>query len=579
MDSLQALTEFRTSQAQYLRNLLPRRPEIALQAYQPVNSFPSPAWEVDSRAIRANMRIAASLDEIDAAALTPRDYATLQTMRWEIDQTTEAASYADLDFSLISPRRTPLRDVVSVLLEHPLGTVADAERYLYLLEGLAFWFEDARAALSQRAGRGRYPSREALADFTRFMSRFRDLQLAGALRVADSRLTTIDSSGHESFRNFEREALDLRIRPQMDSLVAFLTGDYATHAVVRPGLWQEAGGKEFYRHLLRRNLGLEVEPEEAHKAGIAMLTRLDSLKRVTRQRMGWSKSEAEYVRFLQQRDDLPPLTLDQVIARVQTSLVRMRDSLGSRVRTLPAAMPRVRAATPMEALLHPEGLVIPSAYADSAATLVITPGWGGKAAQLEGESHYFRWGWPGRALAAAVAYSVESVSFAVVAHPSRTTEAGWGEYAASLAGEMGYYNDPAAAYGRLMQESLNAAWLVVDTGVHYFGWGKPQALALLRLNSVATDAELDSMFTARVIQDPGSAGAGAIGLREISAMREWMKSRLRDDFKLDAWHQELLSMGPLPLPVLAAHLEWWSWDTARQRREERAKQAAKPAKR
>jgi uncharacterized protein (DUF885 family) len=53
-------------------------------------------------------------------------------------------------------------------------------------------------------------------------------------------------------------------------------------------------------------------------------------------------------------------------------------------------------------------------------------------------------------------------------------------------------------------------------------------------------------------------------------MRTWMQRLLGDAFNVKAWHAEVLSLGPVPLPVLAAHLEWWGWN-------ERRKQAAAAA--
>jgi uncharacterized protein (DUF885 family) len=50
-----------------------------------------------------------------------------------------------------------------------------------------------------------------------------------------------------------------------------------------------------------------------------------------------------------------------------------------------------------------------------------------------------------------------------------------------------------------------------------------------------------------------------LGAREFAAMRAWMQGALGSDYSGPAFHAELLSLGPGPLPVLAAHLEWWEW--------------------
>ena len=176
----------------------------------------------------------------------------------------------------------------------------------------------------------------------------------------------------------------------------------------------------------------------------------------------------------------------------------------------------------------------------------------------------FRWTWPGAALAATASYAGDSLSPFVLLHPSAATQMGWAEYGASLAGELGMYAHPLDAYGQLLHEGWNAALLTADTGLHYYGWSRQQALAVLRPYSVLSDVALDSTFVEQVVQAPGHAGVATIGAREYAAMRAWMQRVLGASFDESAWHAAVTSLGPVPLPVLAAYLEWWGWSERRR---------------
>jgi uncharacterized protein (DUF885 family) len=176
-----------------------------------------------------------------------------------------------------------------------------------------------------------------------------------------------------------------------------------------------------------------------------------------------------------------------------------------------------------------------------------------------------RLGQPGRALQRPVVLAHDSLAPLRALVESRAFVEGWQEYAAALAGEAGGYSEPLDAYGRLLDEGFAAALLVVDTGVHYLGWSRAQAMTVLRRYSLESDAALDSLFVEHVVNDPAGAAARVLGAREIAAQRTWMARELAPDFDLRAWHATVLREGALPLPIEAAHLEQWLYEVRRAR--------------
>jgi uncharacterized protein (DUF885 family) len=142
---------------------------------------------------------------------------------------------------------------------------------------------------------------------------------------------------------------------------------------------------------------------------------------------------------------------------------------------------------------------------------------------------------------------------------------GWALYAESLGYEMGFYTDPYSKFGNLSAEMHRAARLVVDTGIHAFGWTREQAIAYLEDNAGLTHdfavAEVD-----RYIVLPGQATAYKIGELKIKALRAKASAELGDKFDLRRFHNALIDNGAVPLDLLDELIaEWIAAERARVR--------------
>ncbi|MCC6318047.1 MAG: DUF885 domain-containing protein [Gemmatimonadaceae bacterium] len=554
----------------YWRLVLPSRPDLAATVGRPIEALVSPVLSADDHsASRTAIRVIDQLETVDARALSPTDYATMQTLRWEVESAAEAQAFASIDFSLLSPARSALRVPLEVSTRLEFASTMDLDRYLFLLDGIAFWLLDARNALELRARDQAFASRDAVRAFRGLLDSLRAVVRRGELRIGDDRLTAIAPAHVAQFRGEEARAITEQIGPAIDSLTAYL-GQYEARSMLRPGLWQYPGGKEFYRHLLRRHLGVEIEPEDAHRVGLAEARRIDSLLIAVRRRLGWNGSVAAFHDSLRQLPAFAPVSAESAMAHLHATLAAMRDSIVTRIDAPLSQTPDIRMATPLEQLLDPEGLVRPPRNVGESARVTITPAWLSVESQLEGPSRVMRWVWPGAALAMTQSYAHDTLNPMLLLHPSRATQEGWAEYAASLAGELGAYVNPLDAYGRLMHEGWNAALLIADTGIHYLGWTPEQALAVLRPFSFADDSTLRARLVDQVILAPGRAGASAIGAREIAAQRAWIRGTLGPAFDEPSWHAAVLALGPVPLPVMASYLEWWAYDVGRRQAELKA---------
>lgn len=560
---------------QYWQSALSRRYELALANGLRVNLLPDFSQASRKADLRLAQSVTSVLDALNVSALSQSDYLTALALRWEMDAQAEAVAFYQSDFSLLSPATTPIRNLTEIYRLHPLVAQGDAERYLYFVEAVPFVLERIQAGLEERRARGYVAPREMVESAIAFYRRLSALGNDGPWRLSPERLVAFDSIDQRVIHQEIGELVSLRVRPALDSFVAYLDETYKPQASDRPGLWQYPGGKELYRHLLRRYSSLEIPPEDAHRVGLGDLRRIDSTMAALRQRQRWNPSAQAFHDSLRLATPAAP-SISAVVTSLERYAERLEPALAAQFTIAPANEAIVRAATPAEALLWPDGTYLTANALNPVGELLLTDRWRAPAAQAVLASLSYRWLVPGRHLEAAMSRGNAAIPAFRRQLETAGYADGWGQYAASLAGEMGMYAQPLDAYGRLLDEGAASAYLVIDTGIHYLGWTMPQARAVLGRYVLAPAAALDSLVIERVINRPGRAGAGALGAREMAAMRAWMQGEQRKDFSVRDWHQEVLSLGELPLPVMGSHLEWWLYDTAK-RRADAAKAAARKA--
>ena len=131
---------------------------------------------------------------------------------------------------------------------------------------------------------------------------------------------------------------------------------------------------------------------------------------------------------------------------------------------------------------------------------------------------------------------------------------GWALYCERLGLEMGMYDTPYDRFGMLNYQIWRAARLVIDTGIHAQGWSRDRAIAYLRDYTALPEHEIETEVD-RYIAWPAQALSYYLGEEAILQARSKAEMSLGARFNLRAFHDTVLELGSVPLPVLTARID------------------------
>jgi uncharacterized protein (DUF885 family) len=352
-----------------------------------------------------------------------------------------------------------------------------------------------------------------------------------------------------------REAVEGALLPAYRRLAEFLKTEYLPHARTGLGLSGIPGGREMYLHMVKSQTTTELTPDAIHELGLAELLRIEAAMDAVKTETGFSGSLDQFREVL--RTDPRFKYKDE--AAMMAEFNRVKDVVLDHVSQVFSRLPNGRLA-----FRFYEPYVAPDKPAAEFA-----PGGGGRpgvvylnAFDLPSRPTYTsealeaHEGIPGHHLQTLIAASNRTLPrFRRFSTPTAYVE-GWGLYAEGLGSELGLYSDPYQKFGALSFDAWRASRLVVDTGIHWCGWTRQEAIDFLVAHSALSKTEAAEEVDRYVVL-PAQALAYKIGEREILDLRERAKAALGARFDIKRFHDAILNDGGMPLAILDAKIERW----------------------
>jgi uncharacterized protein (DUF885 family) len=121
---------------------------------------------------------------------------------------------------------------------------------------------------------------------------------------------------------------------------------------------------------------------------------------------------------------------------------------------------------------------------------------------------------------------------------------------------MNLYTDPYSKFGYLNYQMWRAVRLVVDTGIHEYGWTRGQAVKYMQDNTALADQNIATEVD-RYIVWPGQALSYMIGEQTILSLRAEAQEKLGDQYNVRDFDNVVLGQGSLPMAILKEVVDRW----------------------
>jgi len=434
-----------------------------------------------------------------------------------------------------------------------LATPEHADGYLDRLRRVPGLLDDVAARHRAGVAAGRPPVRRlvdaAVAQLDRHL----------AHRDDDPLRRPVPPAGAAAFVAERDRLLDRVVRPAFAAYRAVLAEEIAPHGRPdeRAGLCWLPGGGEAYESLIRAHTTVDRSADDLHRTGLAVIERLAAEYRSVGGRVfGPIEPPALFARL---RTD-PALrwrSAEEILAAARAAIDRAERAAPAWFGRLPRQRCTVEEVPAGEAPDAPAGNYLKAAFDGSRPAIYFANTHRARERDRYGaEAVAYHEVVPGHHVQVGLAGELTDLPALRRAVPFNAFAEGWALYAERLADEMGLYSDDVARLGMLANDSVRAARLVVDTGIHAFGWSRRRAADFMRAHTPlpAVDVERE---TDRYVADPGQALAYMVGRLEIERLRADAHRALAGRFDVRAFHDAVLANGEIPLDALAEVVGAW----------------------
>lgn len=335
--------------------------------------------------------------------------------------------------------------------------------------------------------------------------------------------------------------------PAYRDLLQFMRKEYIPGT--RTTLAAEAlpDGKAYYKSKILEFTTLDMDPAEIHKIGLAEVATIHQKMVDEMHKTGFKGDFAAFLKYLRTDPKFYVTEPDELLRRAAWIAKEFDGKASTYFGLLPRSRFTIKPVPADIAPFYTAGRGGPGVYLLNTYDLKSRPLYNLTALTLHESA-------PGHAFQIPLANERKDMpDFRRMTYISAYGE-GWALYCERLGAEMDMYKTPYDMFGMWGYQIWRAARLVVDTGIHSEGWTRDQAIQYMRDNTALPEREIGTEVD-RYISWPGQALSYYLGEMAILKARKKAEDALGPKFRIRAFHDTVLQMGSVPLPVLTARID------------------------
>lgn len=363
--------------------------------------------------------------------------------------------------------------------------------------------------------------------------------------------------GDEKFKLQVENLIKNVINPSLKKYTNYLEDEYISYTRNEIGVAFLPAGERCYQAKLKQTTTLNLTPSEIHKLGLQEMKKIsDEVAEIGLKKYGikdmadvFELAKKESMNYFSNEQDI----LDYNFAALERAKAKVSDwfDIMPKAEGTIKSYPTHRAKTGASGEYHP-----PNEEGTKTGVFYINTYEPTKKSRIDQEAILFHELIPGHHFQIALVYENKTLPTINKYLFNSGFGEGWALYVERLADEMELYQDDISRLGMLSNESLRAARLVVDTGIHAFHWSRNKSIDYLKRHTALSEDIIEGEID-RYIMMPGQATSYLLGKNEILRLRQIAKKELGDNFDIRQFHNEVLKNGMVSLSILKTRIEAW----------------------